>query len=1041
MNVLKTLFAKTLAILLLSLTVGAGKAFANHIAAADLFAEFIGVDSLDMKYKITLILYRDCAGTTPLGTTANVTTSSILGGFSIGRNLPMVGPAVFLDQLCPNLTGVTNRCVNPGSPFPGFERRIYIDTVTVPVRSRDLTFSFSLCCRNTSSNLTGQGNFYIEAGLNNLARYDVSTPRYTIEPIPYFCPNQRVQFLNGPQDLNATPDSLYSVSLQPQISNVANVTYTFPYNFANPVSSVSGYAVGTVTGAASFTTGATGLFVLAFRTYKYDRYTGEYLGYTARDVAINVVACATSNPAAIDTIPTNVVGGTILQPGNLISICPNSKVTFDVIARSAAGANMIKLTSDNATMANGSTFIQQTSVGGVATGKFEWTPTTADIGYHVITFTSEDTTCTMAQPIILKTHQVVTIRVLPGLDVGPDRKICPLGDNPVALTVNGPPTNTYTWTRGDGGPAQFISCLNCPSVTVTPPYDYTYIVSTNDPSFVCKKSDTIRVTIDNTNWVTATQDPLVVCRPGYVTLTSAPGGPSPVSNLSCGTTNPQICTTPDLLVIGATGNVGSAPANTPFNTAAKYHKYQFIITKEELKNGGLYSGTLSSIAFKHNNPTVLAPGALANLRVSLKCTRNSRYPSTVTNGDFETGTILVASIPSYTLTANDWNVIPFTTPYNWDTSQNLLVDICIGDAAFTPGSSTSFDPVDMVPGRSIHRWSNTADVCAGNANDVQSHTQRPTVRFAYCQAPNLPFNFQWAPGTYLADSNVQNPIAYVPRSGKYAVYSWGRNGCTVRDSLKITVPIHHLTLSADTSVCVFQPAPLHATGASVGYIWYENGFNTPTTLSCNNCADPIATPVVTGDTKYTVVYLDTAGCFDTLSVTVHAYPLPVVAIGNNDTTIHFGQSVRLRVTGANSYVWTPVGSLSDPNIPNPIATPTVTTDYIVFGLNQYNCSSSDTVRVTIDNRDNLLIPSGFTPNNDGKNDYFRIVNVTFQKLMEFRVFNRWGQEVFSTTDPQKGWDGTWKGVAQDVGSYPYIIRVAYPDGFTETYKGDVTLIR
>ena len=59
----------------------------------------------------------------------------------------------------------------------------------------------------------------------------------------------------------------------------------------------------------------------------------------------------------------------------------------------------------------------------------------------------------------------------------------------------------------------------------------------------------------------------------------------------------------------------------------------------------------------------------------------------------------------------------------------------------------------------------------------------------------------------------------------------------------------------------------------------------------------------------------------------------------------------------------------------------------MYGLNQYSCRSSDTVKVRVDNRDNLLIPSGFTPNGDGRNDRFRVVNVTFQKLVEFRVFN------------------------------------------------------
>ncbi len=61
--------------------------------------------------------------------------------------------------------------------------------------------------------------------------------------------------------------------------------------------------------------------------------------------------------------------------------------------------------------------------------------------------------------------------------------------------------------------------------------------------------------------------------------------------------------------------------------------------------------------------------------------------------------------------------------------------------------------------------------------------------------------------------------------------------------------------------------------------------------------------------------------------------------------------------------------------------------------------------------------------------------------MEFRVFNRQGIEVFSTNDSRTGWDGTYNGKPQDMGTYHYLIRVAYPDGYVETYKGETTLIR
>ena len=88
------------------------------------------------------------------------------------------------------------------------------------------------------------------------------------------------------------------------------------------------------------------------------------------------------------------------------------------------------------------------------------------------------------------------------------------------------------------------------------------------------------------------------------------------------------------------------------------------------------------------------------------------------------------------------------------------------------------------------------------------------------------------------------------------------------------------------------------------------------------------------------------------------------------------------------------------------------------------------------------IPSAFTPNGDGLNDVFRLCNMMYQRLIEFSVFNRWGQMVFhNTTDPKKGWDGTFNGTPQDIGVYNYLIILSRPDGTNITYKGEVTLIR
>jgi gliding motility-associated-like protein len=112
--------------------------------------------------------------------------------------------------------------------------------------------------------------------------------------------------------------------------------------------------------------------------------------------------------------------------------------------------------------------------------------------------------------------------------------------------------------------------------------------------------------------------------------------------------------------------------------------------------------------------------------------------------------------------------------------------------------------------------------------------------------------------------------------------------------------------------------------------------------------------------------------------------------------------------------------------------------YVVAGIASNGCVSYDTLRVGINYRDNLLIPTAFSPNGDGRNDLFRIANMTTQRYLEFRVFNRWGQEVYNGNN---GWDGKWRGVAQESGAYTYLIRVAYPDGEVETYRGDITLVR
>ena len=1061
------LFTRLLACLALIFCMTAShKVMASHYAAGDMKVTLdtgVGrppIDSNRPRYRIDLSVYKVCENlggfintdlyaTEPIYVTS---TNAGNGGVCITRTPGIHTPSISkpnnldgrdsLDQLC---GGIANSCKILTSPFPGFIRAHYIDTVTVPSRQTDWRFVWEDGSRNGGiMNLSAPNGIHLEDLINNTkpGRWDVVPPYYTHDPTPYLCVNQPDFFQNGPVDpqndsirtLNNNPQDYSAVTGCPY--NGANYSYLSPYTLANPINSTTGYTVDPYTAKASFTPPNQGKFVVSFRTYKWDKVDSPHvlLAYTSRDVQILILPCSSTPPTIDSTVHGGI--GYSQTDSTTINACPGVPMSFNVTLNSNNSSPFLVMRiSGQQAAAPGSVFSTVLS-GSTLTGTFSWTPTANDVGTHVIEFDGIDSTCNPGQSILLENSFVAKIKVNPGIDAGPDASVCPLGDRPYQLHVTGPNRPIYRWTDLNGNPAQYISCLTCNSPLVSPPVDYTYVVSSSDPLFVCKNADTVTIHVDNSNAVVAKPENLVVCRPGYIQFMADSVGPNPLQNLPCGTANPISCNVQDSVVLGSGTSSPTVPTNTPYYTQKKYSKYQFVIPRQEMIAAGQRSGTIGSISFLSINPTVVATNPAAGINIYMKCTQRTSYPSPAANGDFETGATLVATVGSYVIAPGQWNRINFATPYNWDTTQNLLVDICIGP--IVPAPNANSDLFAVTAGSAIQR-SDSVDVCATSTGPVTVFAQRPVVKFTYCDAPEAPWRYWWTPGRQLNDSNLKQPIAYVDRSTQYFIYGIGRNGCKVRDSLQIYVPVHHVYASPhDSFVCQGALVPLHATGG-LTYQWYENGFSPATSLTCDNCSDPIARPQVT--TTYTIVYNDDVDCHDTLYLTVNVWPSPTVVISTPDTTINYGSNITLYGNGAYSYTWTPVGSLSDPNIPNPVATPIQNTSYILYGLDRNGCQGTDTVNVKVNFSNRLMIPSGFTPNGDGKNDEFRVVNITNQRLIEFRVFNRWGQEIFSTTDATRGWDGTWKDVPQEMGVYQYLIRVGFADGIIETYKGDVTLIR
>jgi gliding motility-associated-like protein len=114
----------------------------------------------------------------------------------------------------------------------------------------------------------------------------------------------------------------------------------------------------------------------------------------------------------------------------------------------------------------------------------------------------------------------------------------------------------------------------------------------------------------------------------------------------------------------------------------------------------------------------------------------------------------------------------------------------------------------------------------------------------------------------------------------------------------------------------------------------------------------------------------------------------------------------------------------------------------VIVVDENNCTDSAFVTVKIfKTNPQVFVPSAFTPNNDGKNDVFRPIAVGILNIEYFRVFNRWGELVFSTTTNGKGWDGKIGGKEQASGTFVWVVKGVDYTGKSVFAKGTVTLIR
>lgn len=286
-----------------------------------------------------------------------------------------------------------------------------------------------------------------------------------------------------------------------------------------------------------------------------------------------------------------------------------------------------------------------------------------------------------------------------------------------------------------------------------------------------------------------------------------------------------------------------------------------------------------------------------------------------------------------------------------------------------------------------------------------------------CENETLPFHFTLQNANYMwSDGNTSGSYS-ISHAGSYSL-TVSQDGCTKADTISINYkPVPQVYLGSDTTLCETQTLLLDATNINAAYIWQDGSKN--------------AMYLVTTAGEYHVE-ININDCIARDTIKVVYIPLLKISLGA-DTTLCKGITYTLEPT-----INTPANYLWQDGSSQPFFN--INTDGIYFLTASNNCGSvSDSIRITT-TVCQLQMPNAFTPNSDGRNDIFRVIHPFPVKQFHMIIYNRWGQNVFESSDIYKGWNGTFNNKPLPTGTYVWMISLTDLNNKQQTSKGSVLLI-
>ncbi|MFN2440173.1 MAG: T9SS type B sorting domain-containing protein, partial [Chitinophagaceae bacterium] len=298
--------------------------------------------------------------------------------------------------------------------------------------------------------------------------------------------------------------------------------------------------------------------------------------------------------------------------------------------------------------------------------------------------------------------------------------------------------------------------------------------------------------------------------------------------------------------------------------------------------------------------------------------------------------------------------------------------------------------------------------------------------------------YNWSPSAGLNNPEIANPLAAPDITTNYIVTTNNSGGgCRSTDTVIVRSSIidSSLQLIGKASFCIDNgDSAIFKVQPTNNIKWFRND------IPINGALQSMYRVTSTG--TYHAQLINTAGC--SIATRKQAIVIDKAKPGITYPVVYAVTNLPIALKArqiGQSVFWNPETNLNNPAIFTPTFKASVEQLYTIAMRTNTECLTVDTQLVKIIKHVELYVPSAFTPNKDGKNDFLHPILRGVKEIRYFRIFNRWGQLLFERKNDQPGWDGSFKGIPQQTQAVVWVLECVGVDGAVYVQKGTSVLLR